>query len=151
MTSRWDARKIVTGTMFAGIGLAAIVLSARLDIGTPRRLGPGGFPLLLGGILALLGFAHFLSAARPARQDIVPEAWAGKAVLLIPLSAVAFATVINHLGLVPAIIACVFVGGLANARVRWLELAILSIALAAFGAGLFVYGLGLPFTLLEIR
>jgi putative tricarboxylic transport membrane protein len=153
MIRNWDRKKVLAGIIFAGIGLTAAILSLRLDVGTATRLGPGGFPLLLGSILAILGLAHVLSASQP-EQDRQLGAWEGKAskaVLLIPLSAVVFAVVIGRFGLVPAIIASVLVGGLANPTVRVLELAVLCIALAAFGAGLFVYGLGLPFTLFEIR
>lgn len=153
MTRRWDRKKILAGIVFAGIGFTAAVLSLRLDVGTVTRLGPGGFPLLLGSILAILGLAHIVSAVRPEHGEHLGtlDGKASKAVLLIPLSAVVFAVVIGRFGLVPAIVASVFVGGLANPTVRILELAVLCIALAAFGAGLFVYGLGLPFTLFEIR
>jgi|SRR5215471_2953029 hypothetical protein len=153
MTRNWDRKKILAGIIFAGVGLTAVVLSLGLDVGTVTRLGPGGFPLLLGSILAVLGLAHIATAAQPTNDGHL-DAWEGKAskaVLLIPLSAVAFALVIGRFGLVPAIIASVLVGGLANPTVRVLELVVLCIGLAAFGAGLFVYGLGLPFTLFEIR
>jgi len=153
MTRQWDRRKILAGITFAGLGLVAAVLSTRLDVGTVTRLGPGGFPLLLASLLAVLGLAHVFSAARPDRREPFDarEGKASKAVLLIPLSAVVFAVVIERFGLIPAIIASVFVGGLANPTVRVLELMVLCAGLAGFGAGLFVYGLGLPFTLFEFR
>jgi hypothetical protein len=153
MTGHSDRRKILAGIVFGGIGAMAAALSTRLDVGTVTRLGPGGFPLLLGSILAVLGLAHIFSAARPEHREHF-GAWEGKAskaVLLIPLSAVVFAVVIDRFGLIPAIITSVFVGGLANPTVRMLELMILCVGLAGLGAGLFVYGLGLPFTLFEIR
>src|SRR5262249_2898718 len=153
MTRNWDRKKILAGIIFAGVGLTAAVLSLGLDVGTVTRLGPGGFPLLLASILTLLGLAHIVSAAQPGQEENL-GAWEGKtskAVLLIPLSAVAFALVIGRFGLVPAIIASVLLGGLANPTVRIVELAVLCVGLAASGAGLFVHGLGLPFTLFEIR
>jgi hypothetical protein len=153
MTSHSDRRKILAGIVFGGIGVTAAILSARLDVGTVTRLGPGGFPLLLGSMLAVLGLAHIVSAARPEHREHfgAREGKASKAVLLIPLSAVVFAVVIDRFGLIPAIVASVFVGGLANPTVRMLELFVLCVGLAGFGAGLFVYGLGLPFTLFEFR
>ena len=152
MTGHADRRKILAGIVFGGIGVTAAVLSTRLDVGTVTRVGPGGFPLLLGSILAVLGLAH-IGAARPEYREHF-GAWEGeasKAVLLIPLSAAVFAVVIGRFGLIPAIVASVFVGGLANPTVRMRELMILCVSLAGFGAGLFVYGLGLPFILFEIR
>ena len=153
MTGHWDRRKILAEIVFGGIGVTAAVLSTRLDVGTVTRLGPGGFPLLLGSILALLGLAHIVSAARPERGEHfgAVDGRASKAVFLIPLSAAVFAAAIDRFGLIPAIVASVLVGGLANPTVRVFELMILCAGLAAFGAGLFVYGLGLPFTLFEFR
>ena len=69
MTGHWDRKKILAGIVFAGVGFTAAVLSLRLDVGTVTRLGPGGFPLLLGSILAILGLAHIVSAVRPEHGE----------------------------------------------------------------------------------
>src|SRR5260370_40425075 len=135
MTRQWDRRKILAGITFAGLGLVAAVLSTRLDVGTVTRLGPGGFPLLLASLLAVLGLAHIVGAARPDRREPF-EAWEGKAskaVLLIPLSAVGFALVIDRFGLIPRIIATVFLRGVANPTVRALEPMILFAGFAGVG------------------
>ena len=68
--------------------------------------------------------------------------------LLVVLGAVtAFGLLIESTGLLLAVVATILLGGLASRESRPLELAALAVGLAAFCAGLFVYGLGLPIPL----
>jgi len=61
------------GLMFIGFGLFAVVWSlAHYQMGTAVRMGPGYFPVLLGGLLAVLGamvFAESLISAPPAESS----------------------------------------------------------------------------------
>ena len=41
--------------MFVLLGLAFAIGGARYDVGSALRMGPGYVPLLLGGVLAVLG------------------------------------------------------------------------------------------------
>lgn len=43
------------GLMFAGFGLAFMLISYSYRMGSVARMGPGYFPAVLGGLLALLG------------------------------------------------------------------------------------------------
>src|SRR5262245_29107443 len=58
------------GLMFIGFGLFAVAWSlTHYQMGTAVRMGPGYFPVLLGGLLAVLGaavFAESLIVAPPA-------------------------------------------------------------------------------------
>jgi len=66
---------------------------------------------------------------------------------MILASIAVFAVLFSTLGLIAACIGCVLVAGAATAPVRWLELVICGVVIAAFSALLFVKGLGLPFRL----
>jgi hypothetical protein len=147
-----DRKKLLAGLVFAAIGFTVAAAATRFNLGTMTRIGPGGFPLLIGIVLGILGVAH-VAVAGVARDDGVAgrgiPGWDGRATLLIPLSAIVFAVTIDPFGLVPAIIASVFVAALANPKFRLVEAVVLCLALAVFGAGLFVYGLNLPFTLFK--
>jgi hypothetical protein len=47
-----DARKdLLAGAVFVAFGLAFAVTSTTYEVGSPLRMGPGFFPLALGGIL----------------------------------------------------------------------------------------------------
>jgi hypothetical protein len=144
---RLDRKKLLAGIIFAAIGFSVAVAATRFNLGTMTRIGPGGFPLLIGIVLGTLGLAHIGIAF--ASHDGGFSGWDGRATLLIPLSAIVFALTIDPFGLVPAIIASVFVAALANPKFRLVEAVVLCLALAVFGAGLFVYGLNLPFTLFK--
>ena len=57
------------GVMFMGFGLFAVVWSlTHYQMGTAVRMGPGYFPVMLGGLLAVLGAAVFAESllARPS-------------------------------------------------------------------------------------
>jgi hypothetical protein len=152
VTRRLDHKKLLAGLIFAAIGFSVAAAATRFNLGTMTRIGPGGFPLLIGIVLGMLGLAHVATAFALRDGGFSGGAvsgWDGRATLLIPLSAIVFAVTIDPLGLVPAIIAAVFVAALANPKFRLAEAIVLCLALAIFGAGLFVYGLNLPFTLFK--
>lgn len=139
-------RKFYAGAMFCCIGLFAALWSTHYTIGTVTRLGPGGFPLILGLALVLLGIAQMVTGVSTHGGETIAW-WEGKAMLLIPLSIAIFGATVERYGLMPAIASTALVAGLANPSVRYLELIGLSIVLAFFGAGVFVYALGLPIAL----
>jgi len=145
MTRFWDWQRIAAGLIFTAVGGFFVLRAPHYAMGSLTRLGPGGFPLLLGGILLVLGIAHLLTARTQAVTAIERVSW--RVVLVIPLSGLAFGLAVDRLGLVLAIIISTAIGCLAVRPVRILETAILCVVLAAFGAGVFVYGLGLPFSL----
>lgn len=145
MTRFWDRQRIAAGLIFTAVGGSFVLRAPHYAMGNPTRLGPGGFPLLLGGILLILGIAHLLTARTDAMTAIARVSW--RVVVLIPLSGIAFGLAVDRMGLVPAIIISTAIGCMANRRVRIGETAVLCLVLAAFGAGVFVYGLGLPFSL----
>ncbi|MBN8502433.1 MAG: tripartite tricarboxylate transporter TctB family protein, partial [Sphingomonadales bacterium] len=63
------------------------------------------------------------------------------------LGVAAFAFLLERAGLIAAILACVGFARLGERPYRPVETAVLAVFLAALGAGIFVYGLGLPIPL----
>ena len=146
MRSRGETKTIVTGAIFLAFGLVGALMALRYDLGTPTRVGPGGFPLLLSAILGVLGIANIvLGASKPYRGGL--GSWRARGIYLIPLSVIFFGVTVERIGLILAIIGTVIIACLANPSTRMIEIAIMCAALAIFGAGLFVNGLHLPFSL----
>jgi hypothetical protein len=143
---RGEIRKLATGGIFFAFGAAGIVMALGYDLGTPTHVGPGGFPLLLSLILAGLGLANLVQGALTP-YDGGLGSWGARAIYLIPLAVVFFGLSVERIGLVPAIIGTTIIACLANPTIRVLEIAVMCAILAVFGAGVFVYGLGLPFSL----
>lgn len=143
---RGEIKKLATGAIFLGFGVAGIVMALGYNLGTPTKVGPGGFPLILSIILAGLGLTNVIQGA------VTPYAgglgsWRIRAIYLIPAAVVFFGLSVERIGLVLAIIGTSLIACLANPTIRVIEVIIMCAVLAIFGAAVFVYGLGLPFSL----
>jgi hypothetical protein len=146
MNRRGEIKKIITGGIFLAFGMAGAILSLGYNLGTPTRVGPGGFPLLLSVILSGLGLANLIMGVLAPYEGGLGSGRA-RSIYLVPLSVVFFAVTVEPLGLVAAIIGTTLIACLANPTIRIVEVAVMCAVLAVFGAGLFVYGLNLPFSL----
>lgn len=127
------------------IAILAINQGLGLEIGVLRRIGPGFMPLLLG-ILAL-GFSVallFANEAEPVDIAILkvlpPFLWVGA-------SFVAFALLIDRAGLVPAVMATIFLASYSDREVKFMHVLFLAIGMASFTAVVFRFGLKLPLPL----
>lgn len=49
-----------SGVMFMFFGLAAVIIGQDYPMGTAGRMGPAYFPVVLGGLLTLIGLATTL-------------------------------------------------------------------------------------------
>ena len=65
----FDRTNALCGALFVATGLFFFVQSLGLEIGTAFKMGPGYFPLVLSGILVLLGLIIAASASK-AGDDI---------------------------------------------------------------------------------
>ena len=131
-----------SGVMFYGFAVVAILAARGYSSGTAGKMGPGYFPLLLGGLLAALGAiliarSLVLSGEPVARFHIVPLAVIATAVCL-------FGVMIEPLGLVLSLAVLTLLSAFAGAQFRLLETVGLAAALIVFSVGVFVYALGLP-------
>ena len=131
-----------SGVMFCGFAVVAILAARGYSSGTAGKMGPGYFPLLLGGLLAALGAiliarSLVLSGEPVARFHIVPLAVIAAAVCL-------FGVMIEPLGLVLSLAVLTLLSAFAGAQFRVLETVALAAALIVFSVGVFVYALGLP-------
>lgn len=134
------------GAIFVAIGLAfGLMTLAGLDIGTARRMGPGYFPLVLSGILILLGLGVMASGRGKADEERGPLPWRGIAVLLsVP---VIFGLLIRPLGMAPVLLITTFVTAFASRRMTLFAAVALAIGLTLFCVAVFSLGLGLPLRL----
>jgi hypothetical protein len=108
-------------------------------------MGPGYFPVWVGGLVALLGLAL---ALRSLRIDGPPlPRLRGRPVVFVLGASIAFGYLLKPLGLVLAAVVLVLASAFGGHEFRWKEVALLAVGLAAFAVAVFVYGLGLPFPL----
>jgi hypothetical protein len=134
------------GLMFIGFGLFfAIWATTHYQMGTAVRMGPAYFPVLLGGLLAFLGFIVFFTSLATEGPP-VPE-MSFRPLILISIACVLYGYLMKPLGLVGATAALVFVSALGGHEFKWKEVAILYVVLIVFSILVFVKGLTLPFPL----
>jgi hypothetical protein len=134
-----------SGLMFCGFAVVAILAARGYSLGTAGKMGPGYFPLLLGGVLGVLGLilivrSLVLDGEPVARLHVLPIAVIAFAVAL-------FGLMIEPLGLVATLAVLTIVTAWAGADFCFVEAAVLAAVLIAFSVGVFVYLLGLPLAL----
>jgi hypothetical protein len=133
------------GVIFLVIGVAFMVLAREYRFGTAARMGPGFFPALLGGLLAVLGLALALPAL--LRDGEAFPRFHMRPLLMLLVGIAIFGLLLEPLGFVLASIALSLVGGLADPDLRLVESIGLAVLLTAFSVVVFVLLLGLPLSL----
>lgn len=132
------------GLMFIAFGaFAVIVAQMNYQMGTAVRMGPGYFPTVLGGLLAMLG-AFVLVESLVVDGEKVARFYF-RPILFIVAANLAFAYLLKPLGLVLSLVALVFVSAFGGHEFRFKEVVILTIVMIIMSVGVFVKALMLPF------
>jgi putative tricarboxylic transport membrane protein len=131
-----------SGIMFLAFAAVAILTARGYSLGTAGRMGPGYFPMLLGGVLGGLGLvlvarSFVLTGEAIGRIQVLPLA-------IMVAGLVLFGLLIQRLGLVISLIVVVIVSALASRESRPVEFVALALVLAAFSVAVFVNLLRLP-------
>ena len=118
----------------------------RYNIGTASRMGPGYFPMLLGGFLFFLGF--FITAKSVLFKSTEEDGgkfgkfdWYNFFVILG--SVTIFAVLLRPAGLIPATAVMVFLSSFGNRPFRWIRTLLLCAFLCVAVWLIFVLGLDL--------
>lgn len=137
---RANAKDLVGGGLVVAVGAFAFVTALGYSLGTARQMGPGYFPLVISGVLVVLGIAiAALSFSRPAEIEL-PK-W--RATIAVLASVIAFATTIDTFGLVPAVFVTIFVSALGDAKWSPLSTSLLAAGMALACWLVFIRFLGL--------
>jgi hypothetical protein len=143
---RLDAKELAFGLFLIVLALVAFGATSSLTIGSAADMGPGFVPRALAWIILGFGVTFLATGLLKAAPEPFPElAW--RPLVMVLASIALFAVLFSTLGLIAACVGTVVVAGAATTPVRWLQLVVFGIAMAAFSALLFVKGLGLPFKL----
>ncbi len=147
LTIRAALRDVLAGSAFIVFGLAFAGVSLTYDIGSTFEMGPGYFPLALGGLLTFIGLLiigkGFLSEERTPIGHIP---W--RSVVLLTLAIVFFGFTVRGLGLVPALLVTIALAGFSEPRAGVIWPIAISIGLTALSVLIFVVALQLRLPLL---
>ena len=123
-------------------GLAFAIGAVSYEVGTPDRMGPGYFPFLLGGALAVLGGVIAVRGLRGGEEGAIGDvAWRGAA--LIVGSIVFFGLTVRGLGLVPAVLVTALMSAFASRRTGLRTAILIAVALTVICVLVFVVALRL--------
>ena len=139
-------KDVWAGLMLICIGLAAMFFARNYPFGTALRMGPGYFPMLLGGLLILFGLGILASGLR--RPEKIVGSWSPRALVILPLSLVLFGVLMERGGFIPAMIVLIFGSATASTEFKFVEVLLFSLGLTALCVAVFVWALGLPYPLI---
>lgn len=142
------------GVMFVAVGIAFAWASTSYKIGDGARMGPGYFPLLLGGLLALLGaVVTFKSLVVETEDGDKIGSWAVKPLFFVIVSNLIFGVLLGGLpsiklpamGLIAAIYALTVIAALGGEEFKLREVVVLATVLAIISYVSFVALIKLQF------
>jgi len=129
------------GVLYAVAGTAALLISRGYPFGSPARIGPGFFPVIVSCLLMAVGIISILRSLRGTDERIEP-------VKLLPIlfvfgSILAFGLLVETAGYLIAGFVLLFVSGMASRYFRLSTRSLLGmIAFITITALVFIKGLG---------
>jgi hypothetical protein len=135
-------KDILAGGAFVVLGLAFATGSLAYQIGSPLRMGPGYYPLLLGGLLAAFGVAIMVKGFIAGEAEPIGHVdW--RAVVLVTAALLFFGLTVRGLGLIGALFGASVLGALARSETSVRDVLLISVGLTALSVVIFVFALQL--------
>ena len=141
-----SSQDLATGLLFIAVGIAALWIGTDYPLGTAQRPGTGVLPRILAWCLIGTGALLWIKAAITDGPRLT--GWAWRPAIMITLATVAFALVVDRLGLVVAMLVSMTLAALGTPETRWREYALFALLMIAIGIGVFIYGFGMPILIL---
>ena len=144
-----NTRDLGAGITFVVIGLAGVWFGREYDFGESARMGPGYFPIMVSGLLVLIGVvvgAQSFAIAGPAIEAV---RW--RSAFLVLAAVLCFGALIEVSGLAAALVASVAIAAFATREATWKSTLGLAAFLAVFCVVVFVYALGQPIPIFGAR
>jgi hypothetical protein len=138
-------RDLWAGVMFVAFGLFFLFVARKYRMGSAMSMGPGYFPAMLGGLMAVIGGLVFLQSL-VVRGEKVPAIFL-RPLFLVSLSLLLFGYLLQPIGMVLALALLLIVSASAGHEFKLKEVLILAVVAILFSVLVFVKVLGLPYTL----
>ena len=136
-------KDLASGLLFGGFGLGATIIASSYGFGSPARMGPGFFPIVIGVLLVVMGFALVVQSLRNPGADKPIETVRIRPLFFISAAIVIFGILIEEKGLIAALVALIAVARFAGREGSMAELAVMVAVLIAVAVGIFVYALNI--------
>jgi hypothetical protein len=142
------------GALMTLVGLAAVAAGLQYHTGSLSHMGPGFFPVAVGGLLALVGVLIAVGARNEAPASDKPTGDGHSHALpdlrgsvCIILGTLAFLLFGQYLGLIPATFAIVFISALGDRSNTIKQAVLLAAAMCVIAAVVFWWALQLQLPL----
>ncbi len=136
-----------SGLMLIAIGGGAVFIARNYQFGSSLRMGPGYFPIILGGALVMFG-VYFVIQGLRAGAEKLEGSWSLRALIILPLSLVLFGLLIDRAGFIPAMLALIIGSATASTQFKLVEVLVFAVFMTAMCVVVFVWALGLPYELI---
>ena len=141
-------RDFWAGVMFTVFGLLFVVLSQQYPLGTSAKMGPGYFPTVLGGLMAVLGLLISAGGLSAKAAALRVNRFDWRIIVLILAAVALFAVLLPRLGMVVSVIALILIASVASHEFRLRDTLIATVVLLVIAYIVFVWGLELQFPVL---
>lgn len=140
VTNKRSRHDVIAGGIFIAIAAFFAAEGWRYDFGSAIQMGPGFFPVVLAGLLALFGLFVMVGGFRK-EPDVSggPVPWRG--MILICAALALFAAGARTLGLVPLVFFCTVLTALASPKNSPLSACVMGVVMAALCYAVFKVGL----------
>jgi len=109
-------RDFLAGLLFIALGCAGWIVALSYPFGSLQEMGPGFFPRVLG--VVLIGFGLTTAWRGLRNQCVIQGAWGVLPLAKLSLALVAFGWLMEHAGLLPALVTLIVVSASAGNGVR---------------------------------
>ena len=140
-----NQRDFWSGMMFVAIGILFVFLSRQYQLGTAAKMGPGYFPTVLGGLLAVIGAITAFDSFAKHQPMLKLERVGWKELILLLAGIALFATALPKLGVVISIILLITISAIASHEFRLRDTLISIVVLLIMSYFVFIKGLELQF------
>lgn len=135
-----DRPDFLTAALFVGFGALGLWAGRDLTLGSASAMGPGYLPRIVCWLLIIIGAVVGGLGAFRDREDIAKPRL--RPLVIILAAVVGFAFVAEFFGFVTAAVWLLLVGSIADRDLKLREVILLTAGLTAFGALVFIVGLG---------
>jgi hypothetical protein len=140
-------RDFFAGLVYITTGAVGMIIALDYPFGSALRMGPGYFPTVLGGMMIAFGVAVLLMGVK--NNEKIKGGWSIRALIVLPIAAVVFGYVMEHVGFIPALALLIPLAAASGNEFKWKEIIPLTIGLIVISLSIFIWGLGLPYPLIK--
>ena len=141
-------RDFLAGLLVLVIGGIGFYVALSYPFGSLQRMGPGYFPRILSGILIAFGIITLIRGLKSGVR--VRGSWGWLPLLMLTVALLAFGFLMEHVGMIPALVVMFFTAAFAGREFKFLEVLVLTAIMCLAATAIFIWGLKLPYRLFVV-